>query len=68
MSETMGSVIHKVVCAAERMGLHVTDTQAREAISRQNDDYVIDAFNPMMPMPDLPRETIDWYAGSLLDK
>jgi CxxC-x17-CxxC domain-containing protein len=67
MSETMGSVINKVVHAAERMGLLVTDEQAREAIARQNDDYVIDAFNPMTPMPELPSETIDRYAESLLD-
>jgi hypothetical protein len=67
MSETMGSVINKVVLAAERMGLLVTDKQAREAVARQNDDYVIDAFNPMTPMPDIPRETIDRYAESLLD-
>jgi hypothetical protein len=68
MSETMGSVINKVVLAAERMGLLVTDKQAREAIARQNDDYVIDAFNPVTPMPDLPRETIDRYAESLFDR
>ncbi len=67
MSETMGSVINKVVHAAERMGLLVTDEQAREAIARQNDDYFIDAFNAMTPMPDHPRETIDRYAQSLLD-
>ena len=47
MSETMGSVINKVVLAAERMGLLVTDKQAREAIARQNDDYVTDAFDPV---------------------
>ena len=68
MSETMGSVINKVVLAAERMGLLVTDKQAREAIARQNDDYVIDAFNPLTPMPDLPGETIDRYAESLFDR
>ena len=66
MSETMGSVISKVVLAAERMGLSVTDEQAREAVARENGDYVIDAFNPMTPMPDLPRETVDRYAESLL--
>jgi hypothetical protein len=68
MPETMGSVIDKVVLAAERMGLLVTDKQAREAIARENDDYLINTFNPKMPMPDLPREQIDSYAESLLDK
>jgi hypothetical protein len=69
MSETMGSVINKVVLAAERMGLLVTDEQAREAIARQNDDYVADAYNPVTPYrTDLPRETIDRYAQSLLDR
>jgi hypothetical protein len=67
MSETMESVIKKVVVTAERMGLRVTEKQAREAIARENGDFVIDAFNPMMPMPDLPSETIDRYAESLLD-
>jgi len=66
MSETMGSVIEKVVLAAERMGLLVTDKQAREAIARENDDYVTDAFHPLTPTQDLPRETIDHYAESLL--
>jgi hypothetical protein len=68
MSETMGSVINKVVLAAERMGLLVTDKQAREAIARQNDDYVTDAFDPVTPMPDLPGEIIDRYAESLFDR
>jgi hypothetical protein len=65
--ETMGSTVRKVVLAAERMGLLVTDVQAREAIARHNDDYVINIFNPMTPVPDLPRQTIDRYAESLLD-
>jgi hypothetical protein len=49
------------------MGLVVTDAQAREAIARENDDYVINVFNPTTPVPDLPNETIDRYAESLLD-
>jgi hypothetical protein len=49
------------------MGLRVTDEQAREAIARENDDYITAAFNPMTPVPDLPTETIDRYAESLLD-
>ncbi len=68
MSETMGSVVSKVVLAAERMGLLVTEKQAREAIARQNDDYVADAYDPATPYrTDLPSETIDRYAASLLD-
>jgi hypothetical protein len=67
MSETMGSAVKKVVLAAERMGLLVTDAQAREAIARENDEYVIGAFNPMTPIPELSGETIDRYAESLLD-
>jgi hypothetical protein len=67
MSETMGSAVKKVVLAAARMGLLVTDAQAREAIARENDDYVINVFNPMTPIRDLPRETIDRYAESLFD-
>ena len=68
MSETMGSVVKKVVLAAEQLGLRITDEQAREAITRENDDFITDAFNPMTPMPDIPKETIDRYAESLLDK
>jgi hypothetical protein len=41
MSETMGSVVKKVVLADKRIGLQVTDAQAREAIARENNDYVI---------------------------
>jgi hypothetical protein len=67
MSEKMGSVINKVVRAAEQMGLRVTDEQAREAVARENADYVIDAFNPMTPVPDIPQPTIDRIAESLLD-
>ena len=67
MTETMGSVVKKVVLADERMGLHVTNEQARKAIARENDEYVINAFNPMMPVPAVPKETIDRYAESLLD-
>lgn len=67
MSETMGSVVKKVVLAAERMGMRVTNEQAREAIARENGDFVIDAFNPMTPLPDIPKETVDRYAESLLD-
>ena len=67
MSETMGSVVKKVVLAAEQMGLLVTDAQAREAIARENDDYVINVFTPTTPVPDLPQKTIDRYAESLLD-
>jgi len=67
MSETMGSAVKKVVLAAKRMGLLVTDAQAREAIARENDEYVISVFNPMTPIPDLSSETIDRYADSLLD-
>jgi hypothetical protein len=66
VSETMHSVIDKIVIAAERMGLQVTNEQAREAIARENGDYVIDAFNPSAPVPDLASETIDRYAESLL--
>jgi F420-dependent methylenetetrahydromethanopterin dehydrogenase len=67
MSDTMGSVITKVVVAAERMGLRVTEKQAREAIARENADFVIDTFTPTMPVPNTARETIDRYAQSLLD-
>ena len=67
MSEKMGSVINKVVRAAEQMGLRVTDEQAREAVARENADYVIDAFNPMTPVADIPQPTIDRIAESLLD-
>jgi hypothetical protein len=67
MSETMGSVVKKVVLADKRMGLHVTNEQAREAIARENDEYVLNAFNPMTPVPAVLRETIDRYAESLLD-
>jgi hypothetical protein len=67
MSETMGSAVEKVVLAAGRMGLVVTDGQAREAIARENDEYVINVFNPMTPIPDLSSENIDRYAESLLD-
>jgi hypothetical protein len=63
----MGSAVKKVVLAAARMGVLVTDAQAREAIARENDDYVINVFNPMMPVPGLSSETIDRYAESLLD-
>ena len=63
----MGSVVQKVVLAAERMGLIVTEAQAREAIARVNDDYVINVFTPTTPVPDLPKETINRYAESLLD-
>jgi hypothetical protein len=67
MSETMGSVVEKVVLAAKRMGLLITDAQAREAIARENDEYVIGTFNPMTPVPGLSSEIIDRYAESLLD-
>ncbi len=67
MSETMGSAVKNVVLAAKRMGLLVTDVQAREAIARENDEFVIDTFNPMTPISDLSSETIDRYAESLLD-
>lgn len=67
MSETMGSAVKRVVLAVERMGLRVTDEQARKAIARENDDYVINVFNPTTPVPDIPKETIDRYAESLLD-
>jgi hypothetical protein len=67
MPETMGSVVEKVILAAERVGLRVTDAQAREAIARENDEFVINTFNPRMPVPDIPKETIDRYAESLLD-
>jgi hypothetical protein len=67
MSETMGSAVRKVVLAAKRMGLLVTDAQAREAIARENDEFVIDIFNPMTPISDLSSETIDRCAESLLD-
>jgi hypothetical protein len=66
MSETMGSVINKVMLAAERMGLRITYEQAREAIARENADYVIDVFNAVTPVPDVPKQTIDRYAESLL--
>ena len=66
MSETMGSVVKKVVLANMRIGLQVTDAQAREAIARENNDYVRNIFNPMMPVPDVSNETIDRYAESLL--
>ena len=68
MPETMGSVVKKTVLAAERLGLRISDEKAREAIARENDDYITDAFNPVTPVPDIPKETIDRYAESLLDK
>jgi hypothetical protein len=66
MSETMGSVVKKVVLADKRLGLQVTDAQARKAIARENNDYVLNTFDPMMPVPDVSNETIDRYAESLL--
>jgi hypothetical protein len=66
MAETMGSVVKRVVLADMRIGLQVTDAQAREAIARQNNDYVRNTFNPIMPVPDVSSETIDRYAESLL--
>lgn len=68
MSETMGSVVTNVVLAAGRMGLLITEAQAREAIACVNDDYVINVFSPTTPVPDLPKEAIDRYAESLLDR
>jgi hypothetical protein len=68
MPETMGSVVEKVVLAAERLGLRITDEKAREAIARENDDYITDAFNPLTPVPDIPEETVERYAQSLLAK
>jgi len=66
MSETMGSVVKRVVLADMRIGLQVTDAQAREAIARENNDYVRNTFNPIMPVPEVSSETIDRYAESLL--
>jgi hypothetical protein len=66
MSETMGSVVKRVVLADKRIGLQVTDAQAREAIARENNDYVRNTFSPTMPVPDVSSETIDRYAESLL--
>jgi hypothetical protein len=66
MAETMGSVVKRVVLADMRIGLQVTDAQAREAIARENNDYVRNTFNPLMPVPDVSSETIDRYAESLL--
>ena len=68
MSETMGSLVRKVVLAAEKLGLRITEEKARQAIARENDDFIADAFNPVTPMPDIPAETIARYAESLLDK
>jgi hypothetical protein len=68
MPETMGSVVKKTVLAAERLGLRITDEKAREAIARENDDYIADAFNPLTPVPDIPKETVERYAESLLAK
>jgi hypothetical protein len=62
----MGSVVKRVVLADMRIGLQVTDAQAREAIARENNDYVRNTFNPIMPVPDVSSETIDRYAESLL--
>jgi hypothetical protein len=66
MSETMGSVVKRVVLADMRIGLQVTDAQAREAIARENNDYVRNTFNQIMPVPEVSSETIDRYAESLL--
>jgi hypothetical protein len=66
MPETMGSVVKRVVLADKRIGLQITDAQAREAIARENNDYVRNIFNPMMSVPDVSSETIDRYAASLL--
>lgn len=68
MSETMGSIVRKVVIAAQRLGLRITDEQARAAIATENDDFSMDVFNPTTPMPDTPEQTIDRYAESLLAK
>jgi hypothetical protein len=59
----MGSVV-KVVLADKRIGLLITDAQAREAM-RESNNYV-SIHNPLMPVPDVSSETIDRYAESLL--
>jgi hypothetical protein len=68
MAETKGDVIKKVVLAASGRGKRVTDDEAREAIARQFNDFVLESFDPRTPAPNVPRKAIDDAVEFLFEK
>jgi hypothetical protein len=59
MTESNSSIVYKVKTAAAQRGKTVTDEEAREAIAREYNEFVIDAYNPTTPAPDVSRAAID---------
>jgi hypothetical protein len=68
MGETQESAVKKVVQASERRGKPITDDDAREALSREYNQFLIDSFNPQGPAPDISTEKADRIVEDWLGK
>ena len=56
MAETKGEVVQKLANIVRESGKHVTDEQAREAIAREVNDYLTEAYDYSTPAPAMSRE------------
>jgi uncharacterized NAD-dependent epimerase/dehydratase family protein len=66
MAETKGELVKKIAATVRQNGKHVTDEQAREAIAREYNDFVVEAYDPSTPAPELSREQRDEIAEHLM--
>jgi hypothetical protein len=66
MAETKGELVQKLATTVRQNGKHVTDEQAREAVAREYNDFVVEAYDPSTPAPELSREQRDENAEYLM--
>ena len=66
MAETKGELVQKLATTVRQSGKHVTDEQAREALAREYNDFVVEAYDPSTPAPELSREQRDEIAEHLM--
>jgi len=66
MAETKGELVQKLATTVRQSGKHVTDEQAREAVAREYNDFVVEAYDPSTPAPELSRKQRDEIAEYLM--
>jgi hypothetical protein len=64
--KTKGQLIQKLNLMVSKQGKNLTDDQIREAIARDYNDFLVSAYDPSTPAPELSRDKMDGIAEYLM--
>ena len=66
MAETKAELVRKLASTVNQNGKHVTDEQVRDALAREHNDFVTEAYDPSTPAPVMSRKQRDDIAEYLM--